>query len=234
MEKVDIPRDRRSVQKIWEFLEEIRSKLDITKEEPNIAIPLMGGRCLKDWSETGDKFKLNNCLQERWDIVRALEKKRVISAVNYPTNKGYDGIFRFKVEQEGFWLWHREFRRANKLRSEFYELKQDKKEDNFICTDLIYDIGNQEIRFAGNAPIRLTIDSPPGRLLKLLLENKNEVLSYNEISKTLDLGYDSSVARREVSLILRDLKKKLLASGMTNDDYSDLLITRKGYGLRCY
>ena len=107
------------------------------------------------------------------------------------------------------------------------------------CGHLTLNLQQATLTYKNNQPLDISPDTKAVKLLSLLL-SRQELVEYVEIAKELYLncyheGVTNKDVRREVQFVRRDLAGLLAKSGMTAEEISQLIVSKKnqGYVVRC-
>lgn len=121
--------------------------------------------------------------------------------------------------------------RRRKIDDLFEEKKKEPKSNVLICDRLNFNTNNGDTTY-GKIKTNFKPDMDEYRLLTALLERKNERLSYDEINKILGNDESSKKSGREISFIIRDIRKKI-GIGKNNGGNRNIFIAGNGYRIKC-
>lgn len=118
--------------------------------------------------------------------------------------------------------------------------KSSVKIEHFVRQGLSLDIKKGLLQYDGNNPMEVSSGVREVKLLIILLQADNTVVSYSEIAEYLEINsYHPDIKNedvsREIQFIKRDLiKKYLIPAGMTRSQANSLITTKTkvGYVLR--
>ncbi len=102
---------------------------------------------------------------------------------------------------------------------------------------IILNLSKATLQYKDNNQIEIQPDNKEIKFLKLLIQNKGNVLKYEEIAKKMRLSfyYESAlkaIVAREVQFLKRDLGNVLRKAGLTQKEITKMIITKKKVGYK--
>lgn len=186
---------RKSLEKIWEVLQEIENKRGITPEGEDISIPQV------HMGKTRDENGAKNYSNERLNILKKLEQEGAVTDIRWQKAHHLNGYLKIGNRYfEVLDFYENEYKNAAKSYQESQEQTAGIGNNKGVAYRITYSPKNREILVNEFLLAKPDFNSENEITFSYLYDNSNKTISINEIEKQV-----GQKLKKSIHEILRDL-----------------------------